>query len=104
MRIIITIILIVFAATTRAQEVKYDSAIISYYLLKHTIYVSINGKEYKGDTIQSLPGESPENLNPFINKIQEMEKRDWLCIDIKNIPSTNGSRAYLAYLRRKKVE
>jgi hypothetical protein len=104
MRIIIASLLIAFAATTRGQEVKYDSAIISYYLAKHTIYVSINGKEYKGDTIQPQPGESTENLNPFINKVQEMEKRDWLCIDIKNIPATNGSRAYLAYLRRKKVQ
>jgi hypothetical protein len=102
MRIIIVTILMIWVSCVLGQEAKYDSAIISYYLARHKIYVSINGKEYAQDTIESKAFEGAENLNPFINKIHQFEKKDWLCIDIKSILAPNGGKAYLAQLRRKK--
>jgi hypothetical protein len=102
MRLIVVFMLMVFAASAFAQDVKYDSAVISYYVARHKLYISINGKEYTGDTTELHPAESTESLSPFISKIQEYENRGWLCIDIKSILTASGGRAYLAYLRRKK--
>src|SRR5687767_9331336 len=103
MRMMMLAILMVFGSSTFAQDVKYDSAIISYYLPLHKLYISINGQEYIEDTTGShYNTENAESLHPFISKIQQWEKRDWLCVDIKSTLAPTGSRAYLAYLRRKK--
>ena len=105
MRIVIVIALLGFASTAFAQDVQFDKAIISYYLSRHQLYISINGKEYIEDSATLQYSRKYANdLHPFIAKVQEFENKAWLCTDIQQQPASNGSRAYLAYLKKKKDE
>ena len=101
-KLLLVAVLLVSASIAFAQD-KYEFMTINYYItMSRTIAVSIDGKEFLSEKVES-PKEKEWLLDttPLLLKVKEYQDKGWEVMSFNT--AGGGGIFYIAYLRKKKT-